>query len=253
MYKNIITLLLSTCIISLFSHLALAEPNACNDAHTLDTLQQLESKTLLKNAPTFKHGWQNQSITLNFAAQSSSDPAICEAKMTLTLPQADLDEVNTYFDANPAKRILLAGQGYVLPEVVNHLTYQYALNNQAIVPNDSGNQDLKALHNGVEYMYQLLAQIRIEIKPSTLNTVTWPTDLTQTELELCTQRYLAANTPLSEACNCRVTHLSQVITANQMELIYFITQQPYSAATGVLTSYRDFSEQANQDCHLSKK
>src|SRR6478735_5337890 len=83
---------------------------ACSDAATLATLQNLESVKFLENAPTFKHAWEDKAIQLEFVnpiANNQPTAQDCVATLQLTLPQQDLDEVNTYLDENPAKRILL--------------------------------------------------------------------------------------------------------------------------------------------------
>lgn len=256
MKKNKILRYISAIFVSCMINFTEVQASICNDTKSLHAIEQLESAKLLTNAPTFKHGWENGTITLQFTENTSklvAEPSLCSAQMLLTLPQADLDEVKTYFEANPAKKILLDGQGYTIPEKMNHVTYQYSLGTQGIITNNSDNQDLMALHHGIEYVYQLLAQIRVEVKPTAQNSIVWSAEQQKAEFSICSNKYSNTKVNLADACSCRISRLAETIAPKQMELIHFISSQPYSAATGVLTIYQDFSNQINEDCHIYKK
>ncbi|HSI43086.1 MAG TPA: hypothetical protein VK949_01980 [Methylotenera sp.] len=231
---------------------------ACSDAASLATLQKLESVKFLENAPTFKHAWEDKTIQLEFVnakVNNQSAGQDCMATLKLTLPQQDLDEVNTYLDENPAKRILLGAQGYTIPESnINKVDYFYTVENGKVTSNNSGNQSLNSLHSNIEFMYQTLAQERVVLKKGVKNTVAWSEENKKAELESCKRSYQVATGDIDFACSCRVDNLSKILSPRQMELIGFIQKQPYSAATGVLNSYAYTSKEINEDCSkLSRK
>ena len=241
---------------------------ACENA---DALYALESAKLLENAPTFRHAWEDRQIQLSFTNFKRTENG-CTATMTLKLPQQDLDEVNADLNANPAKRILLAAQGYAVPEqAINQVEYHYQINqqqqvnqevnqlvnqpgNNQLTPLNAENHALTHLHNNVQYLYQNLAQQRIALKKGIKNEVPWSDAAKQKELSSCKTHYIVTVGNLDFACTCRVDNLSRIVSPRQMELVHYIESQPYAAATGALNSYQHTSKAINEDCNqLIKK
>ncbi|PPC93160.1 MAG: hypothetical protein CTY33_09140 [Methylotenera sp.] len=223
----------------------------CND---VDALYATESAKLLENAPAFKHGWEDKTIQLSFSDIKSTSSG-CVATLQLTLPQPDLDEVNTDLNANPAKRILLAAQGYEIPQqTVNRVEYHYQIVDGKVSPLTASNHALTSLYNNVEYLYQSLSQLRIALKKGIKNTIPWDNNLKQKELEDCKKTYAVAVGDLAFACTCRVDNLSRILSPRQIELVHFIESQPYSVASGALNTYAHTSKEINEDCsNLTKK
>lgn len=224
---------------------------ACDDAKAL---WAAESAKLLENAPAFKHGWEDQAIQLGFS-DFKTTPTGCVATLQLTLPQQDLDEVNADMNANPAKRILLAAQGYEIPQQsINRVEYHYQLVDGKVSAPAADNPARTRLYNNVEYMYQSLAQLRIALKKGIKNDTPWDSGLKQKEMAHCQSNYTVAVGNLEFACTCRVDNLSRLLSPRQMELVHFIESQPYSVATGALNSYAHTSKEINEDCsNLTKK
>lgn len=221
---------------------------ACDNENGLKNLQAKEANKLLENAPSFRHGWEDGKIKLAFVSPKSVEGR-CELNMQLELPQNDLDEVNAYLDKNPAKRILLGAQGYSIPE--SHLVstpYQYT--NSYTASND-GNKPLSDLHHSLEFMYQLLAQLRAEVSDSDSNHQPWTQTTINKELQTCKTKLTAPD--LEQACQCRIEKLSQKVSDRQMELVNFILEHPYSAATGSLIAYTELSKNINFSCSLKKR
>ena len=217
---------------------------ACDDAQESKRLIELETNKLLGNAPTFKHGLEDKAIKINIS-NAGSEKGHCVAKMILTLPQQDLDEANNYLNENPAKKILLSAQGYGIPEkMVSEIPYHYEILNGAPTPISAENLELKSLYNNIEYTYQLLAQLRINIEGSPTNSVAWSDDETKNEYLSC----MKSKTYSEAQCNCRVKKLSNSLSPKKMELINFIQNQPYSVATGAMNSYLQFSKAINESC-----
>jgi len=228
---------------------------ACDDANIITQIKNIEVNKLLENAPTFRHAWEDNTIKLDVTATNIQRDGHCIAIMQMTIPQQDLDEVNAYLNENPAKRILLGAQGYSIPEnSIIKVEYFYKVEANKPTPDNMHNQVLTSLHSSLEYMYQTLAQQRVVLKKDVKNTASWSETNIQAEREVC-MTTLQANVPdLAGACACRVEALSQVISPRQRELVSFIQNQPYSAATGVLNSYQNINNEINRACgNLSKK
>lgn len=217
---------------------------ACDTASLIPAFQAHETKVLLENAPTFKHAWEDKKIAMQLQASPASP---CVIAMQLMIPEQDIKEAKQYLDANPSKRILLAAQGYALPETTqNNVTVNLDAKGQLT----DNNLALKQLHSNLEYMYQLLAQIRSEYKPNQSNTVAWSTAQKQALITQCAKQYRADN--LENACACRVSAFEKTISPRQMELIDFIQLQPYSKATGALASFVEYDLQTAHSCGLNK-
>lgn len=217
---------------------------ACDISKESKKLVQIETNKLLGNAPTFKHAFEDKAIQIKIA-NVSINKEHCLATLVLTLPQQDLDEANHYLDVNPAKKILLAAQGYGIPEkTIKEVPYHYELVAGEPKSMTGENVELKSLYNNVEYTYQLLAQLRINVEEMPINTIAWSHDQTKNEFLSC----MKGKAYSESHCNCRVKKLSDSLSPRKMELINFIQSQPYSVATGAMNSYLQFSKNINESC-----
>lgn len=222
---------------------------ACDGTQVASQLHSLESSELLKNPTAFAHGWQDGDITLKFEGLSGAEN--CTATMQLNLPQRDLDEVNAHLDQNPAKRILLGAQGYQVPDsTVVKLTYQFALENGQVASRNQGNKALSDLHSSLEFMYQLLTQLRAEVKADGQNTSPWPDKTKSQWLTQCQQAF--TNNPADAGCACKVENLAKTYTARQMELIEHLQSHPYSATSAALIRFKELDKGINKSCGLSQ-
>lgn len=224
---------------------------ACDGPQVASQLHRLESSKLLKNPTAFAHGWQDGDITLKFAELSGTGN--CTATMQLNLPQRDLDEVNAHLDQNPAKRILLGAQGYQVPEsTVVKLPYQFTLENGRIASHNEGNKALSDLHSSLQFMYQLLTQLRAEVKADNQNTTPWP-DKTKTQwLTQCQQAFANNAANAGTGCDCKVESLAKTYTERQMELIADLQSHPYSATSAALIRFKELDKSINKSCGLSQ-
>ncbi len=222
---------------------------ACDGPQIASQLHSLESSELLKNPTAFAHGWQDADITLKFAELSGTEN--CTANLQLNLPQRDLDEVNAHLDQNPAKRILLGAQGYRVPEsTAINLPYQFALDNGQVVSRNEGNKALSDLHNSLQFMYQLLTQLRAEVKADSQNLSPWP-DKTKTQwLTQCQQAFANNAADANTGCACKVENLAKIYTGRQMELIEDLQSHPYSATSAALIRFKELDKSMNQSCGL---
>jgi hypothetical protein len=244
---------LPAILTSLLYCLGIPSAWACDNATDQVKLFSLESKALLDNAPTFRHGWEDGNIQLKFKDHRTQAEG-CQATMQLTLPQTDLDEVNAYLDQHPAKRILLGAQGYAIPENrIVAVDYRYQVKGDAVIPSNADNKPLKDLHHSIEFMYQLLAQTRADITPASRNTQPWSAERKAQQAQRCAETLKAETAPIVSACDCRIEKLEQQVSMRQLELVDFLLEQPYSTATGALIGYTEQSKAINHGCGLSKR
>jgi hypothetical protein len=216
---------------------------ACDDSQLLKKIIEMETSQLLKNAPTFKHAFEDKKIKLQIS-EAALDQKTCRAKLTVTLPKLDLDEANQHLNEQPSKKILLSAQGYAIPDRENNEVLYFYENNPGFKPLNENNVELRSLYSNIEYTYQLLAQIRINVDEKSPNSISWPTDQTQQEIQYCLKTHHLSE----EQCQCRIKKISAVISPRKMELVQFIQNQPYSVATGAMNSYMQFSQSVNESC-----
>ena len=219
---------------------------ACND-DAMAQLKQIETEKLLSNAPTFKQAWTAGAIGIKFTSPQASDDQ-CVALFEIKLPQVDIDEATQHLDQNPAKRILIAAQGYAVPEKsVIEIPYYYQMTDNKVVPIDLKNTELKSLHNNLEYTYQLLAQLRANVDEKSINQTPWNSQEIDAAIQNC-RNQASSKSQDSNFCPCRVEQLAKNINAKQMELINYIQTQPFSVATGSLNGFQKLSEKINHEC-----
>ena len=229
---------------------------ACDAPQAMANIQSMVAKKLLSNAPTFRHGWEDKAIQMQLINPKKAAEN-CQVTLQITFPQQDIDEVNAVLDAQPKRRILLGAQGYSVPETtVSHADYFYRLEGDNAIPENDKNTALKGLLSSIEYMYQSLAQSRIILKDDASNHLAWDKATVEASLDDCLTKFALfdANAGvLKDACDCRTQKLSKVLTARQMELVAFVQSQPYSAATGVLKTFINLSQNVNESCGLVSK
>lgn len=222
---------------------------ACDGPQIASQLYSLESSVLFKNPTAFAHGWQDGDITLKFTDLSGAEN--CTATMQLNLPQRDLDEVYAHLDQNPAKRILLGAQGYQVPEsIMVKLTYHFAVENGQVASRNEDNKALSDLHSSLQFMYQLLTQLRAEVTADSQNTSPWPDNTRMQWLSQCQQAF-ENNAVASTGCDCKVENLAKTYTARQMELIEDLQSHPYSATSAALIRFKQLDKSINKSCGLN--
>ena len=238
--KRLIAIVLSLLAMSYQNALA------CND-DAMAQLKQIETEKLLSNAPTFKQAWTAGAIGIKFTSPQASDDQ-CVALFEIKLPQVDIDEATQHLDQNPAKRILIAAQGYAVPEKsVIEIPYYYQMTDNKVVPIDLKNTELKSLHNNLEYTYQLLAQLRANVDEKSINQTPWSTEEIDAAIQSCRDQ-ASSKSQGSNFCPCRIEQIAKNISANQLELITYIQTQPFSVATGSLNGFQKLSEKINHEC-----
>ena len=209
-----------------------------------DQIKQLEKQEIeylsQKIPPAFKHGLSSNSIKLAIEKVDSD----CKARLIVELPQSDIDEANAVLDAQPAKKIMLGAQGYVLPQETKHEAIFNVKDDKITITEADILQTapLGKLRASLELMYAFLTQKRAEVTSIQTNDKAWPKEITQQEIADC-----SANQPGAD-CACIANEYASKIPANQMEYIQYIRTNPYALAMGSSQAYEEIKLQASKAC-----
>ncbi len=215
---------------------------ACLSSSQLNELTAKETDYLsLKIPPAFKHALAANKVGIAVEAVDSDN---CFAKLVVKLPQADLDEANAVLDAEPAKKIMLGGQGYELPQnTENEATFKVDASSLAIAnPDTLQSAPLGKLRASLELMYAFITQKRAVVDGDQTNDTPWPSTLTAQVVEGCK---LSAAT-----CTCIAGQYAEKLTAHQMEYIQYIRENPYALATGANNGFEILKRNAEAACKV---
>lgn len=236
--------------------LSLNTAYACLDDQSIQQLQKNENAHLIsRQVATMTDAIEDKLLLVSVQVNQEAKQAdnLCPVTITYTLPTEDIAEANQLMNANPAKRIMLAGQGYELP------TEQTLTATAGIDPSTLSIQHKDILQSAalgknrasVELLYATLAQSRAVVSPNSINQTAWPKRLMEEEISLCESQFTSDSNP--NACTCKTDAMSKKVSPRQLKYIKYLSNDPYSSATGALSSYKDLSEQINFECKLKKR
>jgi len=223
----------------------------CLSEAQLNHLNQQETAYLLGQIPpAFAHAVEDKTVRLD--TQISKDEP-CTASLTITLPERDLADAQRILDADIAKKIMLTGQGYSLPESTQmRASYLVALDKAGPAEKEKlQTKPLGKLRASVELMYAMLTQARAEVKPGQQNSQPWQADYKAQRIAQC-QQTLAADSR-NGACTCQASGLEALVTQRQSDYLHYIKSNPYAKATGNDKTYNGMLEKLNDDCGLKIK
>lgn len=231
----------------------MSQAQACPDQAAIHQLKAAEIVYLkARNVPTMSHALEDGAF--NIEVTQAGDASDCSVTITYTLPETDIADANKILDTNPGKRIMLAGQGYQLPAAKQITALAKVNHPENTIAHTEILQSAPLGRNraSVELMYATLAQSRATIAPNALNTQPWPNELLEQQKTMCSSSY-TSDKPIAEACNCRIESLSAQVSPRQLSYIQYLASDPYSSATGALSSYNTLSEQINFSCKLKRR
>ena len=227
---------------------------ACLNTTQLETLQQNEQKYLLNRIPpAFAHAVSDQLVTLK-VTEKQDEP--CTALLTLSLPAAHLEEANAVLDAEPAKKIMLAAQGYAIPNTTQvEAAFRVAPTNLEIpAPETLQTAALGQLRASVEMVYSLITQARANVAENAQNTTPWSAAYQQANIQLCGEKYtVQTGQDKTAACACQAKALASHVSERQMAYIDYVRSNPYAMATGGSQYFARLESQAQLDCGLASK
>lgn len=222
---------------------AIVSQAACLDNEALKNLKQSETDYLsTKIPPAFKHGLEAGEIQLVVSANDSSQA--CEATLAVTVPNDDIKEASAVLDAQPAKKIMLAAQGYSLPtQTTNQANFSVDASTLKVSDEDIlQTSALGKLRASLELMYAFITQKRAEIQPNQQNTKPWSAEIKTAVINSCTKKQSQAQ------CACVADEYAKIIPAKQMEYIQNINTNPYAVATGANQAFDALKKQVQQTC-----
>lgn len=237
-------------VVGMLNLLFISYAHAClNDQALMQIKTNEEALLISRNVAPMTDALHDQLLSVQVKQMDDT----CKVTVTYTLPEQDIAEANQLLDTNPAKRIMLAGQGYTLPTQTTLIAEANIDANTLAIDHKDILQSAPLGKNraSVELLYATLAQTRAVINPESKNTALWPTSLINEELTTCEAKYSSNASP--EACSCRVNALSQTISPRQLSYINYLANDPYASATGALSTYYALSEQVNFSCKLTKR
>ena len=221
--------------------------SACLDQSSLNALADKEMHYFLQRVPpAFADAVSDQLIHGQMTLKATD---ACQAHWQLTLPAADITEAQALLQAEPAKQIMLAAQGYQIPEQAN-VEADFAVDPETLQPRHKEvlqTAPLGKLRASVELMYAMLTQARTSGGQSA------QTPWTQAELQSvqvsCQQQFRA---DVSEkACACYTQGLAEKYSARQVKYNRYLMTNPYAFATGNGGDFKQLDKALQSSCGLA--
>lgn len=242
-------LVLATFTTLFISVSSLAAQAACLDANTLQKLSNNEIEYMLgKIPPAFSDAVADKKIEF---IMHVAEEATCKVNFEVTLPEGDVKEANLLLAADPAKKILLFSQGYVLPETTT-LNAAFTIDPvslQASHADTLQSGELGKLRASIEMMYAMLTQQRANVDEKMQNTQLWSNEFRQQQLAKCTKQFASAQ-QLAEGCECQINKTSAIASERQMRYVEYVNSNPYAQATGASKNFAAVKSQIQQSCSL---
>lgn len=227
--------------------LACAPASACLDQSSLNALADKEMQYLLQRIPpAFADAVSDQLIHGQMTLKAAD---ACQVHWQLTLPAADIAEAQALLQAEPAKQIMLAAQGYQIPEQ-GSVEADFAVDPATLQPRHQEilqTAPLGKLRASVELMYALLTQAR------TSGGQAAQTPWTQAELQSaqvsCQQQFRADDS--EKACACYSHGLAEKYSARQVKYNRYLMTNPYAFATGNGGDFKQLDKSLQATCGLA--
>ncbi len=233
--------LLALCLMS-----ALPTAHACLDAGALKTLAEREISYMTQRIPPAFADAVSDQLIIGHMQLVQAEP--CQAKWVLNLPASDIAEAQALLDAQPAKQIMLAAQGYAIPaqtqlEAVLNVDAQHI---QPKAKEELQTAELGKLRASVELMYAMLTQARAD--QQTQAVAAWSAAEVTRLNTACAQQFSADN--VTQACECRTQGISKQYTLRQVTYNQYLSSNPYAFATGNGGQFKQLEKQLLSICGL---
>lgn len=237
-----------------FSGLSQISDAACLNSTQLETLRQNEQNYLLNRIPpAFAHAVSDQQVALK-VTEKQAEP--CTALLVLSVPAAHIEEANAVLAADPAKRIMLAAQGYAIPSASPlEAAFKVVPNSQEIPAAETlQTAALGQLRASVELMYSLITQARANVADNAENSTPWSTAYQQVNTKRCSEKYtVQAGLDIATACACHANTLAKHVSERQMAYIDDVRANPYAVATGSSQHFARLESQSLVACGLKAR
>ncbi|MDP8566308.1 hypothetical protein [Methylophilus aquaticus] len=221
--------------------------HACIEASALQRLAESEMGYMSQRIPpAFADAVADRQIQGNMQIASAD---ACQLHWQLTLPAADIEEAQAILQAQPAKQIMLAAQGYEIPAQTS-LDALFLLDEKRMQPQPKeGLQTapLGKLRASVELMYALLTQARAD---AAARHPVWTEPETQILNAQCAMQFVAKE-DIQQACACRTQEISARFTARQVRYNQYISSNPYAFASGNGGDFKQLDKRLQERCGLA--
>ena len=232
----------------LASGLMSPQVHACLDDAAVTRLASQELQALMQRIPpAFADTVEDGHIQSRMTQVAGDD---CQAMWQLTLPAQDLEEARAVLQAQPAKQIMLAAQGYEIPQQTT-LQAVFRVDAAALKPQAKEalqTTELGKLRTTVELIYALLTQARADTVNQQLAPWSGPQ---MAALNQDCQQQFTATASAAEACSCRSTGLSARFSARQVRYNAYLNSNPYAFASGHGAVFKQLDKQLQAECGLS--
>lgn len=227
--------------------LTAAPLSACLDQQALQTLANQQMQYLVQRIPpAFGDAVADQLIQQHIDLK---DAGTCSVRWQLNLPAADIVEAQALLQADPAKQIMLAAQGYQIPEQSN-VEAEFVVDPANLQPMHREilqTAPLGKLRASVELMYAMLTQARTNVSGQ-------PSPWTQAELQAaqssCQQQFHADKS--EAACSCYSRGLAEKYSARQVKYNRYLQSNPYAFATGNGAQFKQLDKSLQASCGLTQ-
>jgi hypothetical protein len=162
-------------------------------------------------------------------------------------------EANLLLEADPAKKIILFSQGYVLPETtkLNAAFTVDPVSLQASHADILQSGELGKLRASIEMLYAMLTQKRANIDEKMQNTQPWSTEFRQQQLAKCTKQFESTQQEVT-GCECQISKISEIASERQIRYVEYVDSNPYAQATGASKNFASVKSQIQLGCGLKK-
>lgn len=244
-------LVLATITTLLLSISNLSAQAACLDYAALQKLQNNEIAYMLgRIPPAFSDAVADKKITFKM---DMAETSACKVNFEVTLPENDVKEANAILAADPAKKIILFSQGYVLPETttLNALFTVEPASLQASHADILQSGELGKLRASIEMMYAMLTQQRAHIDEKMQNSEPWSAEFRQQQLAKCTKQFESIP-QAAGGCECQISKTSAIASERQIRYVEYVDSNPYAQATGASKNFAAVKGQIQLACGLTK-
>jgi len=197
-------LVLASVITLLFSVSSASAQAECLDSNTLQKVNNNEISYMLgRIPPAFSDAVADKKITFKMHV---ADTGTCKVNFEVTLPESDVREANLLLAADPAKKIILFSQGYVLPETTV-LNAAFSVDPASLHVNHTDtlqSGELGKLRASIEMMYAMLTQKRADIDEKAQNNQPWSAEFRQQQFAKCSKQFDPTQ-QASTACECQIS------------------------------------------------
>ena len=182
-----------------------------------------------------------------------AETGACKVNFEVTLPESDVKEANLLLEADPAKKIILFSQGYILPETktLNAAFTVDPVSLQASHADILQSGELGKLRASIEMMYAMLTQQRANIDEKMQNKQPWSAEFRQQQHAKCTKQFESIQ-QAAAGCECQINKTSEIASERQMRYVEYVDSNPYAQATGASKNFAALKSQIQSGCGLIK-